>query len=157
MIGLDYHERLEALDMYSLQRRFERYYIISVWKILEGFSINVNYKIKSTFNPRTGRKCEYKIADTRGGTGLQTKQFNSFAVRGPRLFNIMPLIIRNITNTSIIKFKNKLDRYLAYIPDKPLITGYPHLGDNSLLTRGAGNDNLNVFRSGSVGVEESSP
>jgi hypothetical protein len=156
VIGLDYHERLEALEMYSLQRRFERYYIISVWKILEGFTINVNHKIKSTFNPRTGRKCEYKVADTKGGTGLQTKQFNSFAVRGPRLFNKMPAKIRNMANTSIIKFKNVLDGYLACIPDKPLINGYPHLGDNSILSRGASVDKLSLFLSSSKTREEQS-
>ena len=39
MAGLSYTERLTVLKMYSLKRRRERYIIIYVWKILEGWSL----------------------------------------------------------------------------------------------------------------------
>ena len=35
MRDLSYHERLQALRLYSLQRRRERYCIILIWKIIE--------------------------------------------------------------------------------------------------------------------------
>jgi hypothetical protein len=54
------------------------------------------------------------------------------------------------------KFNNKLDSYLAWIPDMPLINGYPHLGDNSILSRGASVDKLNLFLSSSKKLEEQS-
>jgi hypothetical protein len=84
VIGLDYHERLEAVDMYLVQRRLQHYYIIHVWKILEGFLMNVNHKIKPAYNPQTRRTFKYKIAYIMGDTGIQTKQFITFAVWGSR-------------------------------------------------------------------------
>ena len=41
MQNLDYWERLKALNLYSLERRRERYTIIYVWKILEGLVHNL--------------------------------------------------------------------------------------------------------------------
>ena len=38
MRDLSYHERLQALRLYSLQRRRERYCIILIWKIIENKS-----------------------------------------------------------------------------------------------------------------------
>ena len=37
MNEMPYHERLKSLGLYSLQRRRERYCIIYIWKIIEGF------------------------------------------------------------------------------------------------------------------------
>ena len=135
MTNLNYHKRLEFLNMYSVQRRFERFIIICIWKILSGHTVNVNDQIQMKDNPRTGRKCIVKQINRRGGQGMQTKMADSFTVRGPRLFNAMPRYIRNICHTTVDQFKNVLDKYLACIPDLPLISGYPHSGDNSLLER----------------------
>ena len=41
MEDLDKHERLKKLNMYSLERRHERYMIIYGWKQLEGLKENV--------------------------------------------------------------------------------------------------------------------
>ena len=41
MEHLDYHERLKKLNMYSLERRHERYMIIYGWQQLEGLKENV--------------------------------------------------------------------------------------------------------------------
>ena len=41
MEGLDNHERLEKLDLYSLERRRDRYFIIYGWQQLEGLKENV--------------------------------------------------------------------------------------------------------------------
>ena len=41
MEGLDYHQRLKELRMYSLERRRERYLIIYAWQMLEGLKENV--------------------------------------------------------------------------------------------------------------------
>ena len=41
MEDLDYHERLKKLNMYSLERRRERYMIIYGWQQLEGLKENV--------------------------------------------------------------------------------------------------------------------
>ena len=41
MDGLDYHERLKKLNMYSLERRRERYLIINGWQQIENIKENV--------------------------------------------------------------------------------------------------------------------
>ena len=69
---------------------------------------NINSKIKTTENPRLGRMCAMsfysnKTAKYRDGT---------LAVQGAKLFNAMPKSIRNLTNISIDKFKNELDKHL---------------------------------------------
>ena len=51
-------------------------------------------------------------------------RYASFGVRGPRLFNILPANIRNITGCTVDSFKRSLDKYLATVPDEPQIRGY---------------------------------
>ena len=143
---LDYRDRLKALGLYSIQRRFERFMVINVWKILEGYTVNVNKKIvtKVTMRNQTriGRMCYFKVPKPTGGIAIQTVAFNSFTCRAPRLFNRMPLEIREIrrlpqlsATANILRFKSRLDKYLSCVPDLPLINGYPHCSDNSLLNR----------------------
>jgi hypothetical protein len=121
--------------MYSIQGRFKRFLIICVWKIIEEKTVNVNSQISTTFNPRSGRKRVVPLPKLNGGLAMQTKLYNSFAVRGPRPINRMPPEIRNISNSSTLRFKRLLDKYPTRILDTPVITGYPHSGDNSLLER----------------------
>jgi hypothetical protein len=132
---MNYHERLVELKMYSMQRRFERFTIICVWKILQGITVNVNYNIKATYNARTGLQCQIITPKRKGAQTYYTKHFESFCVRGPRLFNRMPPDIRNFAERSVVKFKRELDKHLLTIVDEPLIAGYPHRGHNSLLHR----------------------
>ena len=54
---IPYHERLNSLGLYSLQRRRERYCIIYIWKIIEGLAPNFSNPITSTFSGRRGRSC----------------------------------------------------------------------------------------------------
>ena len=131
--NLRYHDRLKELNMYSIQRRFERFIMICVWKIIEGKTVNVNNQIRTTNNARSGRKCIVQLPKLNGGLAMQTKLYNSFAIRGPRLFNRMPPDIRNLTNSSTLRFKRLLDKYLQQVPDLPIISGYPHSGDNSIM------------------------
>ena len=42
-------------------------------------------------------------------------------MRGPRLFNCLPRVIRNSTKISVDDFKIKLDQFLAKLPDQPKI------------------------------------
>ena len=49
MRDLSYHERLQALRLYSLQRRRERYCIILIWKIIESKAQNLSDPILCNF------------------------------------------------------------------------------------------------------------
>ena len=54
---LNYWERLKVLKMNSLQRRFERYKIIYVWKILEGLVPKAGVTLAPE-DERKGRLCQ---------------------------------------------------------------------------------------------------
>jgi hypothetical protein len=98
---LNYWERLKMLKMYSQERRMERYRIIYAWKILEGISPNCG--LVSHTSDRRGR--ELRIPAIRGKGTIQTLREASFQVHGPRLFNSLPISIRDLN-------KYKLDIYL---------------------------------------------
>ena len=56
MKNLDYWERLKTLQIYSQERRMERYRVIYIWKILEGISPNCG--IQETHTDRRGREVQ---------------------------------------------------------------------------------------------------
>ena len=111
MQGLSYPKRLAALKLYSLQHRRERYIIIYVWKILECQVPNFSPPIRSRTSDRRGRAC---IASRVGvGVGrLRTLAYNSFRWCAIRMFNQLPLFLRNTTVCPVYSFKKKLDLYL---------------------------------------------
>ena len=126
---LDYWQRLEALDLFSLERRRERYAIIYVYKILCGQAIN-NVNICWKVHPRKGRLCHVQRPLTRAATRIKTLKENAFATRGPILFNALPKYLRDSHELSLEKFKNNLDKFLRTIPDQPKLPHY-HLRSSS--------------------------
>ena len=131
--SLDYWEQLDKLKMYSLQRRRERYRVIYVWKILEG--LVPNFGVKIAYNKRTGRHCTIPIIKPSASCRTRNLRYNSMAVHGPRLFNGLPVSLRNMTECSVDVFKRALDNFLETIPDQPRVPGltkYCVRGGNSL-------------------------
>ena len=106
MVGLSYTERLTVLKLYSLQRRRERYIIIYVRKILEGLVPNLFPHICTKTSDRRGRTC---ITSHINVGRLGTLEYNSFRWCAIRLFNQLPLYVRNTTVCSINSFKKQLD------------------------------------------------
>ena len=136
--NLDYWTQLEKLHLYSLERRRERYMVIYIWRILEKqvpdltsgkiYSVNIG--------GRLGRKCSSPSIKNNAPTEIKNIRYACLSVKGPRLFNILPQELRNLTNISVKAFKKELDRYLARVPDEPLIPGYTAMrraNSNSLL------------------------
>ena len=121
MQGLSYPERLTVLKLYSLQRRRERYIIIYVWKILECQVPNFSPPIRSRTSDRRGRSC---IASHVGVGRLGALAYNSFRWRAIRMFNQLPLFLRNTTVCSVYGFNKKLDLYLSTVPDIPCQPGF---------------------------------
>ena len=81
---LSYWERLERLNMMSLQRRRERYLIIHMWKVRMAQVPN-DLNIKFHYNDRLGlRAIVPKAPQSHVGSVYQ----NSFAVKGPRLWKV---------------------------------------------------------------------
>ena len=124
--NLDYWARLSSLKIYSLQRRRERYCIIYVWKIVNDLAMNIIneiYMIRTRDSVRGGLFCLIPPVNHRAPYYVQTLIENSFAVRGPRLFNAIPRELRDFRG-SLLTFKRKLDKFLVGLPDKPSLPQY---------------------------------
>ena len=130
MAQLSYWDQLKKLEMYSQERRRERYIIIYVWRILEGQvsniyrGNNITSSIVARWHCRRGRVCELPQIARQSSPAVKRLREASLIVKGQRLFNALPLDIRNITDCSKEYFKRQLDKYLCNIPDEPQIQGY---------------------------------
>ena len=132
IVGLsdkDYWERLEILNLMSLQRRRERYIIIMMWKILNGFVPN-DLGIESRLSGRHGLRAEYPRIPRGCRDRVKTRYDSSFAYFGPKLWNTLPKAINLLGDMQ--KFKNELTRFVLSLPDKPPVHGYARTNDNSL-------------------------
>ena len=132
---LSYWERLERLNMMSLQRHRERYLIIHMWKVRMAQVPN-DLNIKFHYNDRLGlRAIVPKAPQSHVGSVYQ----NSFAVKGPRLWNMLPKDLTLADNLE--SFKTTLDRLLLSFRDTPPISGDETQIPNSLLDRPGKRDN----------------
>ena len=135
MQNLNYWERLKCLELYSLERRRERYIVIYIWKISQGLVPNIDGRdrVEVYENIRRGRLCRVPGVGPRVSARLNTSRETSFAILAPRLFNVLPEDLRNY-NGSQDSFKNKLDRYLRQVVDQPSLPNYYQaVSSNSLL------------------------
>ena len=119
---MDYHERLRKLGLYSLERRRERFLIISAWQQLEEAREGV-LKLKTGKEGR--RRCirSATIPTTLDGR-YRTVIHHSTARQMERLYNALPYRLQNIRNVKTDTFKRHLDRWLRDIPDTPKIDNY---------------------------------
>ena len=117
---LCYWERLKTMGMNSEQRRLERYKIIYIWKIMEGFVPNcgVNW---TNAEERRGRLCE--VPKLKGSKEVQKCRRQSFQMSGPKVWNSLPRNVRNVTKCGIEQFKEALDCFLTKVPDEPKTDG----------------------------------
>ena len=116
---MDYNERRKVFKLYSIERRFERYFIIYMWKILNNMVVNPGVELKENYSERTG--ITFKVPKH-----TMKKREDSFFVRGPKLFNSLPKEIREFPvknkekqESAVNAFKYELDKYLSTIPDEP--------------------------------------
>ena len=92
-----------------------------MWKILEGLVPNLFPPICTKTSDRRGRTC---ISSHLNVGRLGTLEYNSFRWCAIRLFNQLPLFVRNTTVCSIHSFKKQLDSYLSTVPDSPCLPGF---------------------------------
>ena len=134
---VSYWIRLRTLNIFSLERRRERYMIIHLYKIIIGLVPNPDFQIREF--ERTNIKILPKYCKSARPT-VKTLRHSSFFSHGPRLYNLLPgyLRLREFIdapkNTHVDDFKKNLDRFLRRIPDQPTIIGYPRAAiSNSIL------------------------
>ena len=114
MHTMSYEERLKHLNLYSIQRRRDRYQIIYLWKIIEKISQTSLLQLHVHTQERRGRSCAVLHVNV-GRLG-----YNSFRWRAIRMFNKLPKHIRMIYSCSVDKFKS----HLRNISDLPCQPGY---------------------------------
>ena len=119
MEGLNYWERLEALGMYSQERRRERYLIIFTWKISMGMV--KGYKMEFIFSLRRGWSAVPKPLCKTAPASVRRARESSLAVKGAALFNLCPRGLRDMASGHQDRFKDNLDAWLQTIPDQPTI------------------------------------
>ena len=113
----NYHERLKILKLYSLERRRERFLIISAWQQIEGKKENV---LKLETGKVGRRRClKSSIIPTTINDKYRTIIQNLTARQMERLFNAMPYMLQSSDT-----FKGQLDKWLRTIPDTPKIDNY---------------------------------
>lgn len=94
----------DLLQLYSLQRRRERY-AIHTWRVMEGQVPILHSQITIYWSTRYGRKCKIKPVISRGVKSTITHVIvisHSVNTRGPRLSNLLPTDIRNGHNWSYV-------------------------------------------------------
>ena len=127
MEGLNYHERLKSLGMYSLERRRDRYMIIYGWQQIEGVKENI-LELETSWRGTGRLMITKRIPNQVDGRRLRrtdvTRIYNSPSKKIQRLFNSIPKKLRNITEVSTDTFKSHLDKWLKMVPDLPKAGGY---------------------------------
>ena len=135
MKDLNYWDRLKSLNMYSLERRRERYAIIYTWKVINGVVPNISEdadQIQTYEHIRRGKLCFVPRLNGRALQSVQTMRENSLAVLGPRLFNELEPELRGFDGKLEV-FKRRLDRFLETVPDRPALPHYPQAATNNTL------------------------
>ena len=101
----------------------ERYKVLYVWKVLQGIVPQCGISVATSQESRRGRTLSIPpLTGTR--MAIRTLREKSFQVEAPRLFNSLPLELRNM-DCSLATFKLHLDLYLQQLPDQPAIPGSP--------------------------------
>ena len=131
---LSYWDRLKKLKIYSITRRFERYKLIYVHKIINGQAHNCDLTWKCTDN--AGLMLD--LVHVKDYSRIQREQ--SFHYIGPRLHNVLPRYIRDDRKSTPDEWKKIIDTFLSKIPDTPLTTdeipglcNYDSLPTNSII------------------------
>ena len=128
--ALNYWERLKSLNLFSLQRRRERYILICMWKILHGEMPNPNIGFRPPSRLGIQAIVPSLSLNMSGFTVNQSIYDSSFAVIGPKLWNALPGSLTTVESAS--KFQSQLTRMLYNLDDMPPTNGYMRAHDNSL-------------------------
>ena len=81
---------------------------------------------------RLGIKAVLPPLSINGSNRAQSKYDESFAVIGPKLWNVLPADVSVMNNPRA--FKRVLTKWCLERPDRPPVAGYTRSDDNSLLS-----------------------
>ena len=105
----NYWKFLKIMGVSSIQRRFQRYKVICIWKVVSG--LTHNFGISWYTHPHWGLLIKIKkpvFYEIDAGVYHAWRQ--SLAVEGALLFNCMPSNVRNYPGKTLEGFKMTLDQ-----------------------------------------------
>ena len=127
----DYWERLHVLRLYSQERRRERYRILFIWKVLQGYV--EGYSVDIIRSPRRGRLLVVSKINSKAPASVRNAREASLSVQGAKLFNLMPQLLRDKSTGTVDSFKHELDSWLQTVPDQPTIPGRQRAANSNSL------------------------
>ena len=131
--NMNYWEKLSTLRVYSQERRRERYQICLIWKLSQDLCDGYD-GIRWQWSERRGRVAVLPPLQRTAANRVQKAKERSFRIHGARLFNLLPVNLRNEDSADLELFKNHLDHFLSRIPDEPTTAGLGRAAvSNSLL------------------------
>ena len=117
--NMSYWERLKALNLFSQERRRERYMIIFLWKISQ--NLVKGYSVPFTTSERRGRTIVPHQVVAKAPAAVRRARESSLSVKGARIFNLLPVTIRNIDSENILKLS--WTSFSAWSQTSPLSQG----------------------------------
>ena len=129
--NMHYWDRLVELDISSVQRRCERYSIITLWKIMEGLLPGSQY-VNHT-ESRKGRVIILPRPPLNISNTVVKLRQETFFYRAGSLYNACPRYVRDTKGVTLDVFKSRLNRFLRWVPDHPRDPGsgyYPEAYDS---------------------------
>ena len=117
---------------YSEWIRTTSYQVIFIWKIGQGLVHGYNLEFMNS--DRRGRMIVPHLVPRKACASVRKARESSLAVKGDRIFNLLPAWIRTLNGVSVDRFKSELDRFLSGVPDQPTCPGRQRAAaSNSLL------------------------
>ena len=122
--ALPYWERLDKMNLLSTERRQEQYQIIYTWKALKGLVPPCGISLAPASNTRSG---QLALVPCLSGTraAVQSLRDRHLNIEGPRLYNLIPVVLRDLSLT-LESFKAGLDQWILACPDCPATGGRHH-------------------------------
>lgn len=103
-----------------IERRRDRYMVIFIWKVAMRFIDGYDMKFSGE-NSRRGRECTVANIVRSSPISVRKAREGSLSVKGARMFNLLPIELRNLDSDKVYHFKKELDKFLDKIPDQPTI------------------------------------
>ena len=120
----NYWDRLKDLEIYSLERRRERFIILCIYKFIIGLISIECFNVYVERGIKVQRKLKQSAKDP-----IKRLRQNSFYYRGPQIYNLLPECLRQVeeittpTKHHVEIFKRRQHENLEGIPDQPTTPG----------------------------------
>ena len=96
--------------------------LIFLFKLSQG--LTQGYNIQFTTDARRGRLAQPKYVNWHAPATVRRARESSLAVKGVKLFNLLPKAIRNHDAKKVDSFKIMLDNFLSSVADQPSVPGW---------------------------------